>query len=66
MSEALTGEPWLEDQIGMNVVADRGWEGGGPSVLLSSWWITQHWGRAFEIERIEDGRGWGTQGQIVA
>jgi SAM-dependent methyltransferase len=66
MSESVTGEEWEEDRVGMNVVAERGWDEGGPSVLLSSWWITEHWGRAFEIDRIDSAAGWGTQGQIVA
>jgi SAM-dependent methyltransferase len=66
MSEAVAGEPWVEDRVGMNVVAERGWDAGGPSVLLSNWWITEHWGRAFEIERVADVAGWGTQGQVVA
>jgi SAM-dependent methyltransferase len=66
MSQATAGEPWVEERVGMNVVADRGWDDGGPSVLLSSWWIAEHWGRAFDIERIADGAGWGTQGHVVA
>src|SRR5947209_13448498 len=31
----------------------KGWEIGGPSVLLAEWWIREHWGRAFEILRFE-------------
>ena len=67
MVEAVAGEPWSEDRIGMNVLsAHRGWDRGGPSVLLSPWWIREHWGRAFEIEHIEDGRAFGTHGMVVA
>ncbi len=44
-------EPWEEDRIGMNVLrADQGWEFGGPMVLMSDWWVREHWGRAFEFE----------------
>jgi SAM-dependent methyltransferase len=52
MSEVITGEPWDDDRIGMNVVGyGRSWEDGNPSVLHSRWWIEVHWGRAFEIVR---------------
>jgi SAM-dependent methyltransferase len=49
-SELLTGEPWDEDQVGMNVLRhNQDWESGGPVVLMSDWWVRAHWGRAFEI-----------------
>jgi SAM-dependent methyltransferase len=49
-SEVLAGEPWDEDRVGMNVLRhDQGWEHGGPMVLMSDWWVREHWGRAFEI-----------------
>ena len=50
MSERVGGGRWEEDRVGMKVVG-RGndWEGGGPSVLHSQWWIRAHWGRAFDI-----------------
>lgn len=49
------GIPWDEDNTGMLIqhygsTFDDGW---GPAVYLSEWWIREHWGRAFEIERIE-------------
>lgn len=54
MSEALIDEPWDEQRVGMNVVgAGRSWDEGGPLVFHSEWWLRAHWGRAFEIERIE-------------
>jgi len=28
---------------------DRPWDQGGPMVLMSDWWVKEHWGRAFEI-----------------
>jgi SAM-dependent methyltransferase len=53
MSEAVAGEPWDERNVGMNVyVPGQGWDLGGPMVLHSPWWIEEHWGRLFEIERI--------------
>ena len=67
MIEAVAGEPWSEDRIGMNVLnAHRSWDQGGPNVLLSPWWIREHWGRAFEIEHLDDGASFGTHGLIVA
>jgi len=50
VAEALTGEPWDEDRIGMNpLLHGKPWEEGGPIALNSPWWIRAHWGRAFEI-----------------
>jgi SAM-dependent methyltransferase len=52
-SEFLAGEPWVEDRVGMNVLHhNRGWDDGGPAVLMSDWWVREHWGRAFEILEI--------------
>jgi hypothetical protein len=49
-SEYLAGEEWDEDRIGMNVLnAENSWDDGGPTVLMSDWWVKAHWGRAFEI-----------------
>jgi SAM-dependent methyltransferase len=49
-SEWFAREPWVEDRIGMNVLHHaRDWDGGGPVVLISDWWLREHWGRAFEI-----------------
>jgi hypothetical protein len=37
----------------MSIVQQHlGWEAGGPSVLMSDWWVRAHWGRAFEILEI--------------
>ena len=50
ISELLAHEPWDEDKVGMNVLRhDQSWEAGGPAVLMSDWWVREHWGRAFEI-----------------
>jgi SAM-dependent methyltransferase len=52
-SDWFAGEPWVEDRIGMNVLHhNRGWDDGGPAVLMSEWWVREHWGRAFEIVEI--------------
>lgn len=53
MSEAVAGEPWDERNVGMNVYEEgQPWERGGPMVLHSPWWIEEHWGRLFEVERL--------------
>ena len=53
-SELLAGEEWDEDRIGMNVLRHyQGWDYGGPMVLISDWWLREHWGRAFEVLEIE-------------
>lgn len=45
----LLGIDW-DDRIGMaSIDSHKDWEVGGPSVLLSEWWVREHWGRAFEI-----------------
>ncbi len=49
-SEVLAGEPWDEDRVGMNVLRhNQDWDLGGPMVLMSDWWVREHWGRAFEV-----------------
>jgi len=43
------------DDIGMLVVKyGTPWPFGGPTVLHSPWWITAHWGRAFEVLRHDE------------
>lgn len=67
MSQAIAGERWDPDRIGMNVLqAHQNWDAGGPSVLLAPWWIREHWGRAFEIAAIHEGAVEGAHGLIVA
>jgi SAM-dependent methyltransferase len=49
-SEFVAGEPWDENRVGMSVLQhNQDWDRGGPSVLMSDWWVHAHWGRAFEI-----------------
>jgi SAM-dependent methyltransferase len=53
-STAIAHEPWEEDRIGMNVLShDQSWDRGGPMVLMSDWWVDEHWGRAFDLLRRE-------------
>jgi SAM-dependent methyltransferase len=53
ISEYFAKEPWIEDRVGMNVLHhNRDWDSGGPAVLMSEWWVREHWGRAFEILQI--------------
>lgn len=67
MSETIAGEPWIEERIGMNVLrASQSWEDGGPLVLMSPWWIREHWGRAFDITELRPGSAAGTHGIVVA
>jgi SAM-dependent methyltransferase len=67
MSQAIAGEPWEEDRIGMNVLkAHQGWNAGGPSVLLSPWWMREHWGRALDIVSLDPGPHEGSHGLVVA
>ncbi|HTU31753.1 MAG TPA: class I SAM-dependent methyltransferase [Solirubrobacteraceae bacterium] len=64
MAEAERAAPWDEDRVGMNVLRHgQDWEGGGPTVFLSDWWIRAHWGRAFEILDIHHDRD--EHGEVV-
>ncbi len=51
-------EEWDEDRVGMLVTgAGRPWSEGGPRVSHSEWWLRAHWGRAFEIVKLELSQG---------
>lgn len=53
ISEWFAKEEWVENRVGMNVLHhDRDWDSGGPAVLISEWWLREHWGGAFEIVSI--------------
>ncbi len=48
--EFFTGETWEEDRHGRTMLRHTWpWDKGGPAVLISDWWMREHWGRAFEI-----------------
>jgi SAM-dependent methyltransferase len=67
MSQAIAGEPWIEERVGMNVLrAHQSWDHGGPMVLMSPWWIREHWGRAFELVRLTDSADPASQSIVVA
>ena len=53
-SQFFAGEPW-DDIAGRPERAPpmRDWESGGPGVLMSDWWMREHWGRAFEVLEVE-------------
>jgi SAM-dependent methyltransferase len=52
-SEAIAGEQWDENRVGMNVLRHREEiRRGGPMILMSDWWVRAHWGRAFEVLQI--------------
>jgi SAM-dependent methyltransferase len=55
MIPALLQHPAPIDAIGMLVVKyGNPWAFGGPTVLHSPWWVRAHWGRAFEVVRIDE------------
>ena len=72
MYDMIVGETPSEDEVGMNVLLEgQSWDLGGPMVIHSPWWVREHWGRAFEILRLDVAgfaspadRGWG-QGVVV-
>lgn len=49
------GVPWDEDRTGILVehYGSGFYDGWGPAVYVSEWWLRAHWGRAFEIVRYE-------------
>jgi SAM-dependent methyltransferase len=52
----LLHEPVSEDTVGMNVLQPAmSWDGGGPLIVHSKWWLRAHWGRAFEILDLRPG-----------
>lgn len=54
MCEAVSGEPWNESRVGMNVYeCGQPWALGGPMVLHSTWWIREHWGLLFDIVHLQ-------------
>jgi len=59
LSPHVVGDGIDPDRIGMNELAHgRPWDFGGPLVVHSPWWIRAHWGRAFEILRLDEEGFW--------
>lgn len=53
MAQQILKRDW-DERIGMTVVdMHKDWSVGGPSVLISEWWVREHWGRAFEVLRFQ-------------
>ncbi|HEX4011435.1 MAG TPA: class I SAM-dependent methyltransferase [Solirubrobacteraceae bacterium] len=54
-SEVIAGEPWDDSRVGMLVLLPgQSWDHGGPMVMHSPWWIEQHWGRLFDVVRLQE------------
>jgi hypothetical protein len=54
MSQVIANQPWDEAAVGMSVYRPGNpWDAGGPMVLMSPWWIREHFGRLFDVEKIE-------------
>lgn len=53
MFRELTGRDWEEDRVGMiGLDVGRPWDEGGPNALHSEWWLREHWGRLFRVEKV--------------
>jgi SAM-dependent methyltransferase len=53
MAKQILGRDW-DERTGMTIVdMHKDWSIGGPSVLISEWWLREHWGRAFDVLRVE-------------
>jgi SAM-dependent methyltransferase len=49
MARQILARDW-DDRIGIAMVdIHKDWSIGGPSVLISEWWLREHWGRAFDV-----------------
>ena len=48
--EALNGEPYHEDAVGMCV--RRHWTAQDAWVFHSEWWLREHWGRLFDVTAV--------------
>lgn len=55
MSWRIAGEPFDEHRVGMNVLAPgASWDDGGPMILHAPWWLRTHWGRLFDVVRLQE------------
>ncbi|MBV8431666.1 MAG: class I SAM-dependent methyltransferase [Solirubrobacterales bacterium] len=51
MWEALVQDEYREDEVGMAV--SRAWDEPYAWVFHSEWWLREHWGRGFDVLRVE-------------
>jgi SAM-dependent methyltransferase len=50
IGQFFTGEVWDENRHGRTMLRHSWpWDDGGPAVLISDWWMREHWGRVFEV-----------------
>jgi SAM-dependent methyltransferase len=50
MWEALIGEPYTEEAVGMTV--RQHWTAQDAWVFHSEWWLREHWGRGFDVDAV--------------
>lgn len=62
---ALGPLPWDEERVGMSSFGFADPEMSWPNVLHSQWWLREHWGRAFEIDRLVAGKEVSDEGGAV-
>jgi SAM-dependent methyltransferase len=64
--DVYAGGGWDDGKIGMNIAHyGQSWDLGGPTVFHSEWWLRAHWGRAFDILSLRDGRAAGDHGIVL-
>ena len=62
--DALIGSAYREDEVGMAV--SHKWDGPAAWVFHSEWWLREHWGRGFDVQRVlRPPRASGGQPQIT-
>ena len=63
---AIAEGQWESERTGMCALRPgQPWSLGGPMVFHSEWWIREHWGRGFEIVKLETGDEPTTHGWVV-
>lgn len=51
MWEPLVCQPYREEEVGMSV--KHHWDGPEAWVFHSDWWLREHWGRAFDVLKVQ-------------
>jgi ubiquinone/menaquinone biosynthesis C-methylase UbiE len=62
----LAPVPWDEERVGMSCFGFANPDFEWPNVLLSPWWLREHWGRAFEILELSPGEDVPYDGGVVS